>query len=702
MIAVQAHKHLMTVREFFDRVLPQQGKFLVFEQPRKCHHVFEDKTQLAKFVDEYDGGQIFHACGSYSSGKSRKAENVQAMGSFFLDLDCGPGKDYPDQESAARALMGFCKAAKLPMPMVLNSGGGLHVYWPLTADVNPDEWKPVAAALKALCAAHGLLADRNCTTDSARVLRPPGTLNRKYSPPRYVSVLRDAEPVVFLDFKAAVEAAQPSTVPTTPEINWNSAQIIELRKVTRDTTRRLIGEVADWPATSENIARVRRYLEAVPADATYDVWRDCAWAVASLDWGQIGEGLIEDWSRGSPEHWQDGGEKARGAIQTLLNDFDPSRGITIGTLIHHARQHGYTEANGSCEPNVNTSESKNPQTGISFNLLTPDELDALPPLRFVVQGVLPETGLAAIYGPPASGKTFLALDLAAHIASGENSWFGRRVFKRPVVYLALEGGRGLKNRCAAWKQANGETLSPDFLTVVDPLFLNDTRYVNALIAELVTRCGADCGAVIFIDTLSKAIPGADENSAQEIGNALHSAELIARSVNGLVVIVHHSGKDSQRGLRGSSVLEGNIDTTIKVSRDPARSHRSWSIGKMKDGPDDATGAFDLDVVPLGKDEDGTDITSCAVRPIQVLGTLKRTEPRGKHQSTVLAALRDHEGSASGWSKGELERLAKDALAKNVQSKHRAARAKDVVEALINGGHLIENDGLYHTPDHPPD
>lgn len=701
----------MTALEFFDRVLPQTGHYMAFELPDRKHHVFSSKAEFADFVDASSAFGVYHACASFRPGEAgRAAENVQAVRAFWLDLDCGKDKvahkkGYGTQAAALAALRAFCKDVGLPRPLLVDSGGGIHAYWPLTEDVAPEDWKPVASALKALCGWHGLLADRNCTADAARILRPPGTLNRKYSPPREVHVLGDAKPLDFASFKDAVEAAVEVARPgdTVSAITKPSAEIIKLHGLTLDTNRRMIGEAADWPATPENITRIGSYLNAVPADADYDIWRDCVWAVASLDWGDTGRDLIERWSRQSVAHWADGGHAAGAMISQLMDSFDPARGITVGTLIHHARQHGYAEASEAVgaegAPSGVTQTLTKPHTGITFNLLTPDELEALPPLRFVVAGVLPETGLAAIYGPPASGKTFLALDLAARIAGGEAQWFGRRVRKRPVVYLALEGGRGLMSRCAAWKRTNGP-LSPDFRTVLDPLFLNDSRYVDALISALVATYGSDSGAVVFIDTLSKAVPGSDENSAQEIGNALHSAELIARAVNGLAVLVHHSGKDGQRGMRGSSVLEGNIDAIIKVSREAGGTHRRWSIAKMKDAADDATGAFDLDVVPLGTGEDGVPLTSCAVRPVQGLEAFKAAAPRGKHQTAVLEALRGHDGAGDGWTRAELEDLAKDALSKDVAPNYRADRAGKAVTGLIGGGHLVEDDGVFRLPHHP--
>ena len=64
----------------------------------------------------------------------------------------------------------------------------------------------------------------------------------------------------------------------------------------------------------------------------------------------------------------------------------------------------------------------NPNTQ-RYKLVSPAALRDLPPLSWCVRGVLPTVGLAALYGPSSSGKSFLAFDMAAAIAEGRD-WFG--------------------------------------------------------------------------------------------------------------------------------------------------------------------------------------------------------------------------------------------------------------------------------------
>ena len=120
-----------------------------------------------------EGYDVYFGLGTLENDLSRKAENIKEFKSFFLDLDCGETKDYADQSEALNALREFCKVLKLPNPLKINSGRGVHVYWKLTEAVGKENWLPVATRLKSMCVQHKLLADVAVTADVCRVLRVP-------------------------------------------------------------------------------------------------------------------------------------------------------------------------------------------------------------------------------------------------------------------------------------------------------------------------------------------------------------------------------------------------------------------------------------------------------------------------------------------------------------------------------------------------
>ena len=153
-----------------------------------------------------------------------------------------------------------------------------------------------------------------------------------------------------------------------------------------------------------------------------------------------------------------------------------------------------------------------------YRLLGSADLHELPPLAWRVRGVFPAQGLAGIYGPSASGKSFLALDVAAAIPESAH-WFGYRVKPAPVVYCALEGEAGFRLRVAAWEQAKGHALPVGLRLVLQPFKLTDRQDVTDLAAAVLT---AGAGAVTILDTLNRAAPEADENASADMGRIIEA------------------------------------------------------------------------------------------------------------------------------------------------------------------------------------
>lgn len=206
----------MHTQEFLNSILGGDGYICVFgANPavkrviQKLYPTVADAYSAADNLKE-EGFDAYFGLARFIDGRSRRADNVRSLKSFFLDIDCGPHKDesegYPGgQGEGLAALKAFCKNAGLPKPTLVNSGRGIHAYWPLTEPVPPEEWIPVAEALKRACAKHGLKADPAVTADCARVLRVPDTLNFKDNPPREVGLLGALAPEIeFTAFRDAL------------------------------------------------------------------------------------------------------------------------------------------------------------------------------------------------------------------------------------------------------------------------------------------------------------------------------------------------------------------------------------------------------------------------------------------------------------------------------------------------------------------
>lgn len=287
----------------------------------------------------------------------------------------------------------------------------------------------------------------------------------------------------------------------------------------------------------------------------------------------------------------------------------------------------------------------------TFKLLTPAELVCLPPVRWLIRGVLPTEGIATIYGPPRSGKSFLALDMLAHVAHG-TEWFGYRAKAAPVVYVGLEGEAGIAQRVQAWIAHNGP-LRDTFRAILTPLDIRNKAERSELVATI--KAGAVAGGVLVIDTLNRAAPGSDENNSADMGEIIQATKFIQAALGGLVLLVHHSGKDSSRGMRGHSSLLGAVDSSIEVSRPENADARAWRIDKAKDGEDGKAHPFRLSVIELGTDDDGEEITSCVCLPDDERGeSVRRAKvPSGGNQKIVWDALGElllEEGKRTGGRK----------------------------------------------------
>lgn len=165
-------------------------------------------------------------CAKKANGKPkavRKAANATWLKAIWIDCDVKPGdpEHYHTMTEAFDALDAFRDKVGLPFPsMTVNSGGGLHVYWISDTPMSPDEWRPYAEGLKTLLVREGVKCDTGLTTDAARILRVPGTLNHKYNPPRPVELLHHGQQYNFATdlafLKHASESLERSALHTPP------------------------------------------------------------------------------------------------------------------------------------------------------------------------------------------------------------------------------------------------------------------------------------------------------------------------------------------------------------------------------------------------------------------------------------------------------------------------------------------------------
>ena len=330
------------------------------------------------------------------------------------------------------------------------------------------------------------------------------------------------------------------------------------------------------------------------------------------------------------------------------------------------------------------------------------ELLALPASHYRVKSILPARGLAAVIGQSGAGKTFLSLDLAMSIARGQ-SWFGYRVKPCGVVYLAAEGEFGIARRILAYLNETASATDMPLEVIPFPANLLDSESdVQAVLGaweEARARMGS--AAVLMVDTLSRCMAGGDENSASDMTRFIANIDKIRRGIDGLVVVVHHLGKDVSKGARGHSSFYASLDACISVSRESQR--RSWALTKARESEDGEEFGFDLKSVVLGTDEDGDPITSCVIDAYPVSHRAQKMPmPKGTNQKMVFKIASGLLQNSPHLGKGlasVLDRCIRvDDLIEACQSslpiepRRIAERVRETVKALVANGVLHFNNG----------
>ncbi|HUN00419.1 MAG TPA: helicase RepA family protein [Halothiobacillus sp.] len=231
-----------------------------------------------------------------------------------------------------------------------------------------------------------------------------------------------------------------------------------------------------------------------------------------------------------------------------------------------------------------------------------------------VEGLLVEGAMSVIYGESNAGKTFWVTDLALHIATGR-PWCGREVKQGAVIYLALEGSHGIKNRVAAFK-AHYNYDHQDIPFVVVPVGLN-LLDPDADATAVVDTCRAVAErfsiplALIVVDTLARAMAGGNENASEDMGALVTTGDMMRQATGAHLTYIHHSGKDTAKGARGHSSLRAATDTEIEITADGKA--RQAEVRKQRDLEGGEVWQFELEPIVLGTNARGKDVTSCVVR-----------------------------------------------------------------------------------------
>lgn len=253
-----------------------------------------------------------------------------------------------------------------------------------------------------------------------------------------------------------------------------------------------------------------------------------------------------------------------------------------------------------------------------------DYLDVKPSvIPWLVKGVLPAHGVGFLVGQSKAGKSFLGIDIALRIAAGAKV-LGKKTRRSSVIYIGAEDPHGCRLRLAAWRSQFRPTTPTPFAFIGQPVNLLEPTEAADLLSEVQAQAmvyreihDLPLGLIVF-DTLSRCLPGVDENNSQDMSRAFTVLTHIANATGALVLVIAHFGKaGEERGIRGWSGMDANSDATLTLERDKDDTNvRTINLAKVKNGRDGDRLSFILKDVDTGLyDDDSESLTSCVVEYI---------------------------------------------------------------------------------------
>ena len=238
------------------------------------------------------------------------------------------------------------------------------------------------------------------------------------------------------------------------------------------------------------------------------------------------------------------------------------------------------------------------------------------PVDWLIEGVIPKKAFVALYAPPASFKSFVALDIAECIAT-TRPFLGKEVKQQgAVLYIAGEGHGGIGARIKALKLHHDTPQGAPVYFLRRQVNLRssqqDIQDLETAIDELQAIQGIQF-QLIVIDTLARAFGGGNENASEDMGAFITAAGAIQQRYDSALLVVHHAGKDATKGLRGHSSLLGAVDTELEIIRIEDAPKGILHISKQKDGEDGQRMGFQMVTVDIGTSALGFEsVTSLAL------------------------------------------------------------------------------------------
>ncbi|ECO7484818.1 AAA family ATPase [Salmonella enterica] len=486
--------------------------------------------------------------------KGRNAANAGDRDALFMDMD---GCDEAAWQALRDALTCFsCFTYSTPSHLHPTANGEQRwrICMELDRTVTPEEYKRLGPAVESwLMDCISLLDDYAVKWDHS-VYNPDHMV---YGPDENAVFERFNGSPVTVDILLA-RAPEITTPDKTHTVDHDDlSRAVDLNGISQETFDDL-HEVMWHPAV---------LADAEPGCGKYHSWaamgNRLAW-FKGTDWEDDARQLWIDWSIA-------GGGDGTSAEHKWDSDQLTAERTGYQAIFAHAQKAGVA----------------NPATDrLRGSVASVDDFDELPPEepeppksrphtggygkpgKFVIEGMVPH-GVTMLYGASSSFKSYGVISMLCRVATKTHRWGGRNIKGGAVLYVAAEGGSSVMPRVGAWADKYNDGKSLDlFYTLPLAVDLSVPANVTKMVKEIkrIAHHTGEPVRVVAVDTLSQSMMQGEENSASDVAKFMAGATRVFTETGAAVIIVHHSGKDSSKGMRGSSAAFANADAVIRVER----------------------------------------------------------------------------------------------------------------------------------------
>lgn len=546
-----------------------------------------------------------------SPNKKLTKDDIGAIRAIGADIDPAKGIDLDTARFAIRSKIERARAGMAPPSLAIDSGGGFQVLWKLSAKLDREANEQWAENQGRAMAEH-LGGDAVQNID--RILRLPGPLNIPDQKKREAGRITRRAEVVYQNSQLYTAGALSALIaPVPPHVTHDSEgavaeaydlidfDTVECMDDFQDLPAELRQRFDDASAANPKLAALWQGDSAslLGNDRTSSAWRCSLAKLLARTWSHKFDAM--DYAQLAYVWPHIAADREKMDHRQLARDW----GRMAAPETSEAMAAIWFEEPAERIEALFPVEEKPSRTDM-FQFLTIGDIANRPDPKYLIGRYIPENSLGFIYAMSGAGKTFLALDIALSLAYGRPDWHGE-IIRAPenatVVYIAGEGVSGLKARIAVWKHHHGIAIDDD----ADDRFRLLPQAVNMMAPEQVEKLTRSIQhnvvgpiSAIFIDTVSRAIPGADENLQKEMSKFIEACETVKRGSSCAVVGIHHTNKAGD--MRGSGVLDGGLDFIFKLTRAKGATIGKLYCEKMKDGPDGWSDHFSFDEIttPEGK------------------------------------------------------------------------------------------------------